>query len=43
MYWYTVSPWRIHHSKGQIIKKTIKVREECSEASSPHEVTNKKG
>lgn len=40
---YTVSPWRTHHSKGQIIKKTTKVREECSEASPPHKVTSKKG
>lgn len=30
-------------TKGQIIEKTTKVREECSEASPPHEVTSKKG
>lgn len=43
MYSYTVSPWRTHCSKEQIIEKTTKVREECSEASSPHKVTSKKG
>lgn len=43
MYCYTVSPWRIHGSKRQVIEKSIKIREACSEASSPHKVTNKKG
>lgn len=35
MHYCTISPWRIHSTKGQIIEKTIKVRREGSKAPFP--------